>query len=186
MTFKKTPNEQQAVQLAITTCNQAMKIVVGDTVIRNHGVADRDLIRDEINRRLVEPLSDYLRTPYTDNRIAEIWTSMACTHPHYWMESDGNGQWMFKNGGWAKMENYFQSGPRNFGFESADELLDLLDLFTEPFDPDPKPEPPALSEPSFKDTLAEIMKNSLIQMIKTCEDNAERLKAILEKYYPEA
>lgn len=184
MTAKRTPNELQTIQLAGTSCNQLMKIVTGDTIIRNNGEANRKLIIDEVNRRLVKPLGDYMMTPYTDNRIAEIWTSMACSHPHYWVESDGNGQWIFKNGGHAKMENYFQNSPRNFGFESADDLLDLLDLFTDPFvpkqeqKPDPEPEANlALSDVSFKDTL--------VKMIENSEAHTKRLKAILEEYYPE-
>ena len=176
-------NDKQIRQLKRTSCNQAMAVIIWDTMIRNNGSVNRDLIRKEVQRRLVEPFDNYLMTAYTSNREAEVYTSMAHSN-NYWIEANGWGLWTFTNGSRVEIENYFTRYPRNFGFESADELLDLLDLATEPYDPNPKPEtkpepePEPEPEPSFK--------NTLVKMIENSEAHTERLKAILEEHYPEA
>ena len=136
MTNLKRPlMDNELVKLSRTTCNQAMKVIAGNVIDLNGGLACRDHIVDVVIERLVEPFGDLLGTPYTDNRINEIWTSMACTRPHYWLTSDGNGVWRFTETGKDRMEQYFYGGQTNFGFSSDKDLLDLLDLATEPHDP---------------------------------------------------
>ena len=123
-------------QLGRTTWNQATKVVIYDTMVRCGGSANCDFIYNEVQRRLVEPLDHHLMTQFDEYTIAGIYTSMA--RDNYWIRSDGWGTWSFVDGGRSDIKDYFNSRPRNFGFESADELLDLLDLVTEPYDPNPK------------------------------------------------
>ena len=133
--LKRPLMDNELVKLRNTTCNQAMKVIAGNVIDLNGGSACRDHIDDVVVKRLVEPFGDLLGTPYTDNRMAEIWTSMACSNPHYWLTSDGDGVWRFTETGKDRMERYFYGGQTNFGFSSDRDLLDLLDLATEPYEP---------------------------------------------------
>ena len=117
-----------------TSVNTAMQVVAFDTILQNGGSASRKLIFSEIDRRLIHPLGDKMANKlYSGNQLSAI--STVLSSERNWITCAG-GVWTMNDGAYCKMLTHFESAPRNFGFESADELLDLLDQHTDRYDPD--------------------------------------------------
>ena len=133
MTVKVSLKRDPEASLRKTSVNAAMQIVAFDTMIRNGGSAPRKLIFAEIDRRLIHPLGDkMLNKLHSGNQIAGVSTMMSSRHN--WITC-GGGVWTLNDSAYCKILTHFESGPRNFGFENMDELLDLLDRHTDPYDP---------------------------------------------------
>lgn len=160
MTVKVSLKQDLEFYLQKTSVNTAMQVVAFDTMIRNGGSAARKLIISEINRRLIHPLGDKMANKlYSGNQISGISEMMSSRQN--WITC-GGGVWTLNDGAYCKIIKHFESGPRNFGFESADELLDLLDRHTLPYNPDKSIKDKVAAQKQLPKTLEEAIERGLL------------------------
>ena len=139
-------NRNQLISISVTNWTPAMQAVVADTLNRNGGSAPKQLIVSEIERRLVDvpELHDKFANNYSHNQYAELSATMGSNNTIGYGAIEcsviGWGIWSFAAHGYEEADAHL-SLSYNFGFDSIDEFIAVLDLYTPPFGVT-VPEPP--------------------------------------------
>ena len=131
-------NRNQLVSITQTNWSPAMQAVAADTIQRNGGSAPKRLIVSEIERRLVDvpELADKFANNYSHNQYAELSATMGSNNTIGYGAIEcsviGWGIWSFAEHGYETADAQL-SQSYNFGFDSIEEFIGLLDQYTPPF-----------------------------------------------------
>ena len=121
--------DQEVRKFNVTSGNQTLKAIIWDTMNRNGGTTNANMVRKEYNRRVVANFNGTLWNPCTENQLAEVWAVLG-PNTYHWLDTDASGTWTFANDGDIHIESYFESNPRYWGFDDVHEFLKILDRFT--------------------------------------------------------
>lgn len=130
-------NRIQGIKFRGTNWCPAMQAITADTLKRNGGSAPKQLVITEIERRLVETdLGDQLANDHSPNQYAEISSAMGSNNTIGYGAIEcskvGWGIWSLSDNGYDIANAHLRES-YNFGFDSIEEFIQILDEQSAPF-----------------------------------------------------
>ena len=164
-------NRKQLVSTNATNWSPAMQAVAADTIRRKGGSASKQLIVSEIDRRLVDTdLGDLLANGYSPNQYAELSAVMGSNNTLGYGAIEcsviGWGIWSFAKHGYETADAHL-SESYAFGFDSIEEFIEVVDLYSAPLDVPAKPEPTPPKEDPYAPIKKAAKASAKIEVAKT-------------------